>query len=82
MSREPTDAEMLKRLDRALACMSWTRRNVFLFTRVEGHSFAEAAEVYGLSEEQVRRHVAKAMWFLRRRANPEEFSFWQRWWPF
>lgn len=79
---DPVDPALLERLDRALARMSWTRRNVYLYTRVEGHTFAEAAAVYGISEQQVRRHVAKAMWLLRRHANPGEFSFWQRWRPF
>lgn len=77
----PEDAAMLKRLDWALARMPTLRREVFLFVRVERHSHAETADVFGISEAKVLKHVARAMWDLRRRTAPQDFTLWQRLWP-
>lgn len=56
MTEDQNDAELLRRLDRALARLSPKRRNIYLLSRVEQKSFAEIAEAYGISEEQVLRH--------------------------
>jgi RNA polymerase sigma-70 factor (ECF subfamily) len=42
-------------------------RNIFLLSRIEGKTYAEIAGLYGMSEEGVKKRVAKAMHILRRR---------------
>lgn len=76
------DRVLLAKLEKALARLTPRRRNIFLLVRVERQTYEQVARAYGISEEQVRRHVYRAMWYLRRKTAPEDFTFWQRWWPF
>ena len=59
--------DALARIDAALAALKPKTRNIFLMARVEGRSYAEVGEMFGMSEEGVRKQVGKAMWHLRRR---------------
>lgn len=59
--------DALARIDAALATLKPKTRNIFLLARVEGRSYAEVGAIFGMSEEGVKKQVAKAMWHLRRR---------------
>jgi RNA polymerase sigma-70 factor (ECF subfamily) len=79
---ELPEPELVERVKNAVERLPPRRRNIFLLSRVEGWTCQQIAESYGISEKKVFRHVAKAMRFVRRRVNPEEFTWWQRWRPF
>lgn len=53
--------EEVERVDACLRSMRSLTRNIFLVSRIDGTPDAEIAERTGLSVEQVRRHVLKAM---------------------
>jgi RNA polymerase sigma factor (sigma-70 family) len=59
--------DTLRRVERALAKLKPKTRNIFLMARVDGKSYAEIAEIYGMSEEGVKKQVATATWQLRQR---------------
>lgn len=65
-----TARDSLKRLDAALAALDAKTRNIFLLSRIEGKTYAEIGEAYGMSETGVKKRVAKAMLTLRRRVGP------------
>lgn len=56
-----TEAEVLERLERALARMPERRRAVFLAARQEGLGYAEIAERNGIAVRQVEREIAAAV---------------------
>ena len=58
--------DALARIERALARLKPKTRDIFLMTRVEGRSYAEVGTTLGMSEEAVKKQVAKAMWHVRR----------------
>lgn len=58
--------DALARIDAALLRLKPKTRNIFLLARVEGRSYAEVGDMFGMTEEGVRKQVAKAMWHLRR----------------
>lgn len=62
--------ESLARIDAALAALNPKTRNIFLLSRIEGKSYAEIADGYGMSVMGVKKQVAKAMLLLRRRVGP------------
>lgn len=62
--------DSLARIDTALNALSPKTRNIFLLSRIEGKSYAEIAEAYGMSVMGVKKQVAKAMLLLRRRVGP------------
>lgn len=82
MTNHAADTEFAERLTRTLARMPARRRTIFLLSCVEQKTHAEIAKAYGISEQRVRRHIGKAIGDLRRRTRPQDFRFWERWWPF
>lgn len=58
--------DALARIDAALATLKPKTREIFLMTRVEGRSYAEVGAILGMSEDGVKKQVAKAMGHLRR----------------
>jgi len=81
MRAELIEAQFAARCRRTLLRMSRIRRDLFLFVWIEGHSRAQAAAVYGVSEARVRREISRAMLDLRRATRPQDFTLWQRLWP-
>ena len=77
---EPLDPETLARLERAVRALPRTTREIFLAHRLDGYSYAEIADITGLSVEKVRRHMAKALYQLSRYADGDQRTAWQRWW--
>lgn len=59
--------DRLTRLQAALAQLKPKTRNIFLMSRIDGMTYAEIADVYGMSEEGVKKQVATAMHHVRRR---------------
>lgn len=59
--------DQLQRLRTALDQLKPKTRNIFLMSRIDGMTYAEIAEVYGMSEEGVKKQVATAMHHVRRR---------------
>ncbi|MES2338764.1 MAG: sigma-70 family RNA polymerase sigma factor [Pseudomonadota bacterium] len=59
--------DALARLQIALGQLKPKTRNIFLMSRIEGMTYAEIAEAYGMSEEGVKKQVATAMNQVRRR---------------
>ncbi|URW75886.1 sigma-70 family RNA polymerase sigma factor [Sphingomonas donggukensis] len=59
--------DTLAHLHAALNQLKPKTRNIFLMSRIEGMTYAEIAEAYGMSEEGVKKQVATAMHHVRRR---------------
>lgn len=59
--------DALARVDHAVRMLKPRTRDIFLMSRIEGRSYAEIGERIGMSEEGVKKQVAKAMDVLRRR---------------
>lgn len=75
-----TEPQFAARCRRTLLRMPRVRRDLFLFVRIEGHSHADAAVAYGVSQARVRREISRAMLDLRRATRPQDFTLWQRLW--
>lgn len=58
--------DALRRIDAAMHRMKPRTRDIFLMSRIEGKSYAEIASALGMSEDGVRKQVARAMIFLRK----------------
>lgn len=76
----PPDPDELARLERAVLSLPRATREVFLAHRLDNRSYAEIAEVTGLSERQVRRRMAEALYRVGRFTDGDERTAWQRWW--
>ncbi len=81
---EPSDPELLARMEAALLTLPRRRREIFLAVRREGTSYAELAEHSGLSIKQVEREVARAIAQIDRCLEQRETaeharSWWRRW---
>lgn len=59
--------DQLARLQAVLDQLKPKTRNIFLMSRIDGMTYAEIADVYGISEEGVKKQVATAMQRVRRR---------------
>lgn len=59
--------DALARLHAALDQLKPKTRNIFLMSRIDGMTYAEIADEYGMSEEGVKKQVATAMHHVRRR---------------
>jgi len=77
----PPDPETLRKLEAAVASMPRLRREIFLAVRLDGLTYAQIAEVTGLSVAQVERHMARAMRHLvcMMSGRPARKSWWRRW---
>lgn len=61
MQQRMDDAEILRRLDRALRRVPRRTRQIFLAHVLDGLSYAEVAQRDGLGVREVERHVAAAL---------------------
>lgn len=80
---EPTDPELLARIEAALCSLPRRRQAIFLAVRLDGASYAELAEQTGLSVKQVEREVARAIAHIDRCLERHEATrsrpWWRRW---
>lgn len=59
--------DAIARIQAVLDRLPAKTRNIFLLSRIEGKTYAEIARLYGMSEEGVKKRVAKAMHAMRRK---------------
>ena len=76
---ELDDAEIRRRLERAMRTVPRTTREVFLAHRLEDMSYREIAERYGLSVREVERHIARAIIAMDRALDGPPLRWWERW---
>lgn len=74
----PNDANLLRRLETALANMPRNQRQIFLAHRLDGMSFAEIARRTGLSQRQVERRMARALAKLDKQLEGRKLTWWER----
>jgi RNA polymerase sigma factor (sigma-70 family) len=53
--------ELIERIERSLAAANPRTREAFLLHRIDGLSYAEIAEQFGISTRAVTNHIAKAL---------------------
>ena len=78
MPEEFDDAELLRRLERAIRTVPRRTREVFLAHRLDDMSYAEIAQRTGLSVRQVERHMARAIYWLCREVDRGPLRWWER----
>lgn len=76
---EKTQADMLRRLEEAVASMPWIQREIFQLHRIEGLSYVEIAWLLRTSERHVERQMARAIYKLNKQMDGEPLSWWERW---
>lgn len=73
------DAELLRRLEEAVAAMPRKQREIFLAHRLDEMSYAEISRRTGLSVKQVERQMARAIYKLCKQMDGHSLSWWERW---
>ena len=61
---DKTQADLLRRLEEAVAAMPAKQREIFLAHRLDDMTYAEIASRTGLSVRQVERQMARAVYKL------------------
>jgi RNA polymerase sigma factor (sigma-70 family) len=79
MAQQMDDAEILRRLERAMRRVPRTTREVFLAHRLDDMSYTEIAERTGLSPRDIERHMTRAIIAIDRSLNEPPRSWWERW---
>lgn len=62
--QQPADPELLATLQRAMEALPRRTREIFLANCIDGTNYAEIARATGLSQRQVEREMAKALYHL------------------
>jgi RNA polymerase sigma factor (sigma-70 family) len=78
MPEQLDDAELLRRLERAISAVPRRSREIFLAHRLDDMSYAEIAQRTGLSVREVERHMARAIYRLCREVDREPLRWWER----
>jgi RNA polymerase sigma factor (sigma-70 family) len=78
MPEQLDDAELRRRLERAMSTVPRRTREVFLAHRVDDMPCREIAERTGLSVHEVERHMARAIVAIDRSLNGPPLRWWQR----
>jgi RNA polymerase sigma-70 factor (ECF subfamily) len=73
------DADLLRRLEEAVASMPRKQREIFLAHRLDEMSYAEIARRTGLTVRQVERQMARAITKLCKQMDGHPLSWWERW---
>jgi RNA polymerase sigma-70 factor (ECF subfamily) len=73
------DADLLRRLEEAVASMPRKQREIFLAHRLDEMSYAEIARRTGLTVRQVERQMARAIYKLCKQMDGHPLSWWERW---
>lgn len=79
MPQQLDDAEIRRRLERAMRRVPRRTREVFLAHRLDGMSYREIAERTGLSVREVERHMMRAIIAMDRALNGPPLRRWERW---
>jgi RNA polymerase sigma-70 factor (ECF subfamily) len=79
MPEQLDDAELLRRLDRAMRTVPRQTREIFLAHRLEGLSYREIARRTGLPVRGVERHIARAILAIDRSLNGRPSRWLERW---
>ena len=78
MPEQLDDAELLRRLERAIRTVPRRTREIFLAHRLDGMSYAQIAQRTGLSVRQVERHMARTIYRLCTEVDREPLRWWER----
>jgi RNA polymerase sigma factor (sigma-70 family) len=73
------DAELLCRLEDAVASMPRVQREICLAHRLDRLSYAEIGRRTGLSVKQVERQMARAIYKLCKQMDGHPLNWWERW---
>lgn len=73
------DADLLRKLEEAVAATPREQREIFLAYRLDDMSYAEIASRTGLSMKQVERNMARAIYKLCKQMDGHPLSWWERW---
>lgn len=73
------DTALRRKLERAVAAMPRIQRDILLAVRLHDCSYADIAELTGLTARRVERHFARALYKLDKQLNGEALSWWERW---
>lgn len=73
------DPQSLVLLDEAVAALPRKQRDIFLAHRLDDLSYAEIAARTGLTERQVERQMASAIYKLCKQMDGQPLSWWERW---
>ena len=76
---ELDDAEIRRRLERAMRTVPRTTREVFLAHRLDHMSYGDIAERTGLSVREVERRIARAIIAMDRSLNAPPLRCWKQW---
>jgi RNA polymerase sigma-70 factor (ECF subfamily) len=79
MPEQLDDAELRRRLERAMRTVPRRTREVFLAQRLQDMPYGEIAERTGLSLRAVERHMARAIGAIDRSLNGSPPRWWERW---
>jgi len=73
------DPDELARLERAVANLPRLQRDIFLTHRLDGLTYAEIGERFGLSRSRVQHIFARALCNIDRQMDGQPLRWWQRW---
>jgi RNA polymerase sigma factor (sigma-70 family) len=76
---DPSEADLLRQLESALANLPQRQRDIFLAKRRDRMRYDEIARRTGLTTDQVRRQMAKALYKLWKQLEGRKLSWWERW---
>jgi RNA polymerase sigma-70 factor (ECF subfamily) len=78
MPDQLSDAEIRRRLQRAMRTLPPQTRDVFLAHRLDDMSYREIAERTGLTVRQVERHMTRALIAIDRSLDGPPLRWWER----
>ena len=78
MPEQLDDAELRRRLERAMRTLPRPTRELFLAHRLDDMPYHEIAERTGLSVHEVERHIARAILAIGRSLNRPPLRWWER----
>jgi RNA polymerase sigma factor (sigma-70 family) len=78
MPEQLDDAEILRRLERAMRSVPRPTREVFLAHRLDEIPYRQIAERTGLSVQQVERHMTRAIVAIDRALTRPPLRWWER----
>jgi RNA polymerase sigma-70 factor (ECF subfamily) len=80
MSDDVSDEERVARVRIAVDRLPARRRNIFLLNRVEGWTFQQIADAYGVSKRRVMKEIARALHDVAQEVfHGRRPPWWRRW---
>jgi RNA polymerase sigma-70 factor (ECF subfamily) len=74
-----SDLDLTRRLEQALRNIPRRQRQTFEAHRLDGMSYAEIASRTGLTERQVARNLAKALYKVSKQLDGLRLHWWEQW---